>query len=229
MVLEKGLQVGTVHSVFNRLGEARTNLGLIAVSDRLNEKFAKGSSVELELTKNVENLSSESGARFFEFFEEASINISFSCLVRNEIPKVADLCLTDAVDTAKALLKAIRIPRQIIVHHEVGPLKVDALAGGIGGEQDLNFRVVEETVLGLSPVLAANSAMDHDDGSRPSKEVANLPFEIVQGVTVLSEDDDLLPGRGSRLFDRSGTIGLGVLGDPITESSGRKDLPEELG
>ena len=33
------------------------------------------------------------------------------------------------MDTAEALLKAIRVPRQVIIHEHVGPLKVQALAG----------------------------------------------------------------------------------------------------
>ena len=54
------------------------------------------------------------------------------------------LGLANAVDAAEALFEAVRIPRQIIVHHQMGALKVYALAGGVRREQHLHFGIVFE-------------------------------------------------------------------------------------
>ena len=73
---------------------------------------------------------------------------------------MADLGLADAVDAAEALLQAVRVPGQVVVHHQVRALQVDALAGGVGGEQHLHLGVVQEALLRLAPLLAAHAAVD---------------------------------------------------------------------
>jgi len=45
---------------------------------------------------------------------------------------VADLSLADPVDTAEALLDPVGVPGQVVVDHQVGPLQVQALPGGVG-------------------------------------------------------------------------------------------------
>jgi len=65
--------------------------------------------------------------------------------------------LADAVDTAKTLLDAIGVPRQVIVHHQVCTLEVDALAGGVRGQQHLHFGAVLERFLRLHALLAAQA------------------------------------------------------------------------
>ena len=60
---------------------------------------------------------------------------------------MADLLLTDAVDAPEALFKAIRIPRQVVVHHQVGVLEIHAFAGGIGGEKNADFGIGAEQSL----------------------------------------------------------------------------------
>ena len=77
---------------------------------------------------------------------------------------MAHLGLADAVDAAETLFDAVRVPRQIVVHHQVGALEVDAFAGSVGGEQNLDFGIVPERLLRLHPLLAPHAAMDHDDG-----------------------------------------------------------------
>jgi hypothetical protein len=77
---------------------------------------------------------------------------------------VADLGLADAVDAAEALLEAVGVPRQVVVHHQVRALEVDALACGVRGEQHLDLRVVLERLLRLQALLAAHAAVDHDHG-----------------------------------------------------------------
>ena len=45
--------------------------------------------------------------------------------------------LADPVDPAHALLQPNRVPRQVVVDHQVAELEVDPLAGGLGCDADL--------------------------------------------------------------------------------------------
>ena len=54
--------------------------------------------------------------------------------VGDQVPQVADLGLADAVDAAESLLDPVRVPRQVVVDHQVRALQVEALAGGVGGD-----------------------------------------------------------------------------------------------
>ena len=62
----------------------------------------------------------------------------------DEIPKMADLALTNAMDSSKTLFQPVWIPGQIIIDHEMRPLKIDAIASGIGCEKYKNVRVARE-------------------------------------------------------------------------------------
>ena len=73
---------------------------------------------------------------------------------------MADFGLSDAVNAAESLLQAVGIPGQVVIDHQVGALKVDAFAGGVGGDQDFDFLVLREGVLGLAAFLAAHAAVD---------------------------------------------------------------------
>ena len=50
--------------------------------------------------------------------------------------------LADAVDAAEPLLDAVGVPRQVVVDHQVRGLQVQALPGGVGGQQDLAVGVL---------------------------------------------------------------------------------------
>ena len=60
---------------------------------------------------------------------------------------MADLGLADAVDAAEPLLEPVRVPRQVVVDHQVGALEVHALAGGVGGDQHAHVGVGAEELL----------------------------------------------------------------------------------
>ncbi len=68
---------------------------------------------------------------------------------------MADLSLTDAVYTAKPLLDAIRIPRQIVIHHEMCALKVNALSGYISRHKYFNGFVLFEYFFSFFPILTS--------------------------------------------------------------------------
>ena len=104
---------------------------------------------------------------------------------------MADLGLADAVDAAEALLDAVGVPRQVVVDHQVRALEVEALAGGVGRDQDPDVRVLRERSWIFAAVLAADAAVDGDDRLVAAEQRADPVDEVVQGVAVLGEDDDL--------------------------------------
>ena len=101
--------------------------------------------------------------------------------------------LADAVDAAEALLDAVRVPRQVVVDHQVRGLEVQALAGGVGGEQDLAVRVLGELLGDLAALAAAHAAVDRLDRLGPAEQRADPAREVVERVAVLGEDDQLAP------------------------------------
>src|SRR5438067_12266160 len=102
---------------------------------------------------------------------------------------MADLGLTDAVDAAETLLQPIWVPRQVVDHHQVGTLKVDALAGGVRRKEHLHFGVVSERLLRFQPLFTAHAAMDNDHGLCAPEQRANSVLEIRQRVPMLSKDN----------------------------------------
>ena len=107
---------------------------------------------------------------------------------------MADLGLADAVDAAEALLDPVRVPREVVVDHEVGALEVQALAGGVGRDQDPGVDVLGEQLFSLGALITPDAAVDGDDGVAAAEEIADALGEVLKGVAVLGEDDDLLAG-----------------------------------
>ena len=54
------------------------------------------------------------------------------------------------MDAAHPLLQPVRVPRDVVIEQDVAALEVDAFAGRLGGDQDLN-RAVPELLLGVQP------------------------------------------------------------------------------
>src|ERR1035438_7516818 len=101
---------------------------------------------------------------------------------------MADLCLPDAVDSSKPLFNTIWIPWQIVIHHQVGTLKVDSLPSSICREEYLNFWVMPEPFLRVHPLFATHSTMNHNNSTRPTEECRYFAFKVIQSVTVLCEE-----------------------------------------
>ena len=112
----------------------RADFGPLAVADSLDQQLSKRPAFELELAEDVKDLSAQRLARLLQFFQQLAVNVALAGFLGDEVPEMADFGLADAVDAAEALLDAVRIPRQVVVHHQMGALKVDAFAGGIGRE-----------------------------------------------------------------------------------------------
>ena len=67
---------------------------------------------------------------------------SVASVDRGEVPDLGCMGLAVAVDAADALLEPVRVERDVEVDQPVAVvLQVDALAGGVGGQQDPNRRL----------------------------------------------------------------------------------------
>ena len=145
----------------------------------------------MQLAEHVEHLAAQGLPRLFELLEQTAVDIALAGLLGDQIPQVADFRLPDAVDAAEPLFEPVRVPGQIVVDHQVGALKVDALAGRVGRQQHLHFGIVPERFLRLHALLAAHAAVDHDNRVWPPEQRRDA-LEVVQRVAVLGEDDELL-------------------------------------
>ena len=137
-------------------------------------------------------MSSQCFACFFEFAKERGIDFALACVFGNQIPKKADLCLFDAVDATKALFETIRIPRDVIVDHQMGALQVDTFAGCIGSKEHLHVCGKQERVLCGFALFAADASVNNDDRVVTAKQRRDALSEVVKGVFVLGKDDDFL-------------------------------------
>ena len=156
-------------------------------------------------------------------------DVGFALLVA-EVP-ADDLLrrLELAIDPAVALFQPGGIPRQIEMN-EVGAigLKVDALAGGIGADQDtqrLDVRVRVEGPFDLFPSIRSRRSREHPDAVvgaiRLGKSLAQPPFQPAPGILVFREDDEApaVPVRPASKF------ALIQSTSQCTRASGRVGVP----
>ena len=80
----------------------------------------------------------------------------------------------------------------LIVHHQVGALKVNAFARGIGCERHPDIGIVPEQLLRRHPFLAPHAAMNYDDGLLSAQKRRNAAFQVVQGIAVLGKENRFL-------------------------------------
>lgn len=73
----------------------------------------------------------------------------------------------------------------------MGGLQVEALTGGVGGHQHLAGGIVGKPLPNLAAILAADAAVDDHHRVVAAQHVADLGGQIVEGVAVLGEDDEL--------------------------------------
>src|ERR1700686_3053225 len=94
------------------------------------------------------------------------------------------------MDATKALFEAIWIPRQVVVHHEVSVLKVDAFTGSIRCDEDPDFGVRAEERLSPPAVVTMYTTVNDDNGVVAAQHTSNFFLQVIQGVAVFAEDDD---------------------------------------
>src|ERR1019366_10004435 len=147
----------------------------------------------------------------------------------DEVPEMAYLGLADAVDAAEALLNPVGIPWQVIIHHQVRALKVNALARSIRGNEHLYLRVMLEGFLRLHAFLATHAAVDDNHRVLAPEQRSDTGFEVAQRVAMLGEDNQLLLRRRVRRRNCAGASG-GSLAGRVVEYGGRlENLAEQAG
>ena len=100
------------------------------------------------------------------------------------------------MNAPEPLLDAVRIPRQVVVDHQVGALEVDALSRRVRRQQHLHIGVALERLLRLQPVLATHPAVDHDHGVGAAEQRGDATLQIVQRVPMFGKENQLLCRRG---------------------------------
>ncbi len=167
---------------------------MLAVAHRLDQQISQRPSLELHLAQDVEDLASQRLPRLLHLLEEGAIYLAFASLLSHQVPEVTNFRLPDAMDPAKPLLDPVRVPGQVVVHHQVCPLEVDTLPRRVGRHQDLHLGIVFEGFLRLRPFLPTHAAVDADEGLFPPEESRNPLLKVIEGVAMLGEYDQFFMG-----------------------------------
>ena len=157
--------------------------GLFAIPDGLDQQLPQRSSLEVQLPQYIEDLPTQGLPRLLQLVEQLAIDIALPRLVRHEIPQVAHLRLANTMNAAEALLQPIGVPRQVVVHHQVSALQVDAFPGGICGEQHVHVGIVPERVLRLESIFTAHPAVNQNHGIHAPQQGRNPIVQITQRVS----------------------------------------------
>src|SRR6516164_5837079 len=102
---------------------------------------------------------------------------------------MAHLSLANTVDAAKTLLNPVRIPRKIIVNHQMGALKINPLARGVCGNEHLHIRIMLEGLLRLHAFLAAHTAVDNYHSFFAAKQSSFFPI-LLPSITLDTQKED---------------------------------------
>ena len=218
-LLQQVLEPAAVQGMIDRRREARSDLRLFPVADCLDQELAEGPPFEVELAEHIEYLPAEGLPRLLQLVEELVIDVALSRFIRDEVPEVTHFRLANAVNPTEPLLQSVGVPGQVVVHHQVGTLQVDAFAGRIRGEQQLHVRVVAEGCLGLESVLAAHAAVNQNNRLLTSQQGRDAPVQITQRIPVLGENDQFLLRRRGWLGNIAGAVGNVRLRDLPSESA----------
>ena len=98
---------------------------------------------------------------------------------------MTNLLLADAMDASKTLFKAVWVPRQVVIDHQVGILKIHAFTRRISGEEYADCWVRTEKGLTFAAFIAMCAAMNGNDGIGSAEDTADFPFKIVQKLTLV--------------------------------------------
>ena len=191
-LFDQRLQTRAIHGCGHGLREAGAHRRFIAVANGFDQELAQVAATELQLAENVEHLAAQVEAGLFQLVEQSAVHVSFAGVRGDEIPQMAHLRLADAVDAPEALLQAVGVPRQVVVHHQVGALQVDAFAGGVGRQQHVYLAVLQKRLLGAAAFVAAKAAVDDHHSVWAAQHRADAALQFVQRVAVFGEYHQLL-------------------------------------
>jgi acetyl esterase/lipase len=133
-------------------------------------------------------------ADFLELLEQTLKHPPLDRVRRDEVEDQAVLALAVPANAPHPLLEAVRIPWNVVIEEDVADLKVDAFAGSLRGDQNLDLAFAE-LLLGVQArawlVTGArlHSAVDAADTKAPRFQSAD---KIVQRVFELGEEKQAL-------------------------------------
>jgi hypothetical protein len=145
--------------------------------------------------------------------------------------------LADAVDATEALLQPVRVPRQVVVHHEVGDLEVEAHARRVGGGQRPALRIGGEPLPDPGGSLAM-SACDLTVRCQPHHAIRSRQLvggeQSYQGIAKPNQPVCGARNRGEETKTRPACVRSGQLGGRSRRYSqsrhtGRCGLPAQAG
>ena len=190
MLIGDGGELVGVPLVVDPLAQMASGGVAVVVVEGVAEEVAQGDLLE-GAPEDVEDLAAQRGAGLVKLFEESFVDRAFAGLAGDEVPEMADLALAEAVDASEALFNAVGVPGQVVVDHEVGALEVDAFAGGVGGDEDVDVGVVEEAALLALPFGAAELSVDGGDAVAAAEFDGDAVDEVGERVEVFGEDEQL--------------------------------------
>jgi hypothetical protein len=136
-------------------------------------------------------------ADFLHFVEEGLEDFAFAGLGRDKVKNDNRVVLLEiAMDAAHALLEAGGVPRDVIVDHDPAELEIDALAGGVGGDEKAGAAFAG----GFAEVLDLFFALGIVHPAVNLRDLAGIAHALKaahkegEGVPVLGEDDEFLVG-----------------------------------
>ena len=185
-----GVADALLNGVVDDAVDAVADLGVLAVADCVEEQPSELGAAQ-GFSKHVEDLALVGDSLLFDLVEQTEVHLRLAGLGGDEIPHMADLGLADSMDSTEALLNAIRVPGKVVVDDQVGSLEVDAFARSIGGDEHEARLVLGEAGLDLAPILAWGTAGDELDGLGITEEGAQSVYEVVHGVAMFGEDEEL--------------------------------------
>ena len=109
---------------------------------------------------------------------------------RDEVEDQAVFRLAVAMDASHPLFQPVGVPRDVVVEQDVAALEVDAFAGRLGRDQDLD-RAFAELLFGVQPRAGLVPRADVHaavDGANAETPLLQFLDEIVERVLELGED-----------------------------------------
>ena len=146
-------QVRLVDRAIDLLEETRFDIFPLAILYRLEQQILERHAVE-QFTEHVIDAPAQRLARCLQLFKKPGIHLALTRIGGDEIPQMANLGLTDAVDAAEPLFDLVRVPWQVVIDHEVATLKVHAFAGRIIGDEDKHVLVLHEALDDFASLFA---------------------------------------------------------------------------
>ena len=113
------------HRLINDATQALAHLWQITIANGFHKKLTQRLVVEdSPAAQHMKQLSHICLIHLVDLRQQGKENITLARPFGHQVPQMAHFRLSNSMDAPEALLNAIRIPRQVIVDHEVRALQV---------------------------------------------------------------------------------------------------------